>query len=62
MCVSLYIYFFLQFAFENISGGKNDELIIGDDRIGTFFLVQEGIMSKEFKLIIHKAIKMSEPP
>ena len=26
------------------------------------FLVQEGIMSSEFKLTIHKAIKMSEPP
>ena len=26
------------------------------------FLVQEGIMSNEFKLIIHKAITMSEPP
>jgi hypothetical protein len=26
------------------------------------FLVQEGIMSNEFKLTIHKAIKISEPP
>ena len=25
------------------------------------FLVQEGIISNEFKLIIHKAIQMSEP-